>query len=198
MPRLDQATDIANGILFDTVAIPAGNALTSFRFFQNTISSTHPSLTNMDQPGAMPWPEGFIVRSIRLGVGLSGSFGLMSGGVFVATPFAAPTILADALEALHGAVCTLTIGNKPYLKGWPSYIFSAGHSINAASRADATASAVYLGDGRPDTAYVLSHPVELLPNEKFEFRIDYASPPTPTATVSLSVQFAGSWVRAVQ
>lgn len=198
MPRLSEATDIANGLLFDTIMIPTTNTALSFRFFQQSIASSHPSLTNMDQAGQMPWPEGFIIRSIRLGPGISGSFGGMAGGVFVASAFASPTTLPDALELTHGAVCTLTIGNKPYLKGWPAHIFSAGHSVAATSRADPGVLAAYLGDGRPDTAHVLSHPIELLPNEKFEFKVDYPVAAAPAANVPLMVAFSGTWVRAVQ
>lgn len=198
MPRLSEAADVANGFLFSTVAIATANALTRFRFFQDTIASSNPCLTNMDQPGTMPYPEGFIIRSIRMGVGLSGSFGQMVAGSFVPSAFAAPATLVDALELMHGATCTLTIGNKPYIKGWPAHVFSYAHSVSAIARADATASAAYTGDGRPDTAHVLAHPIELLPNEKFEFVVDYPSAPTPIATTPLMVAFSGTWVRAVQ
>lgn len=191
MPRAENLRDVTNGVIFDTQHV-ATTATTKLTFFQQDRSQGI-QLTNMRVRGAMPTPEAFIVRSMRIGPIITGNY--QTGLV----PFAQPS-MSDALEVLHLGSVYFEVGSKPFVDYWPLQFFNLGQTYAATNYGPNTSVAApnFLGAGSPGAVINLNHPIRLNPQEPFRGEITWTLAPTPTAQISIMWVLGGTWIRAVQ
>lgn len=189
---ISKAKEIFTQPLYDSLDLTAAS-VGDQRFFANTIAGVGLLRTNMELGGTLPAPRQLLIQQISVA-----PWG--SSGVAVATRLQ----VEDANLLVHQSVLTLTISDKPYLRGpavmFPSGMGLDGFAASAVGAAPLEQHAVHSGMAHPAARFNVLRPGQLLkPSENFNAVLNIpVALAGLTATVRVYVVLWGLQLRAVQ
>jgi hypothetical protein len=189
---VDRAKEIITQPLYDSADFTAAS-VGDTRFFANTIAGVGLLRTNMELAGQLPAPRQLLVQQVSVA-----PWGTQAVAV------ASRLVVEDANLFVHQSVLTLTVSDKPYLRG-PSVLFPSGMGLegfaaSAVGGAPLEQHAVHSGVAHPSARFNLLRPGQLLkPNENFNVVINIpVALAGLTATIRAYVVLWGLQLRAVQ
>jgi hypothetical protein len=189
---VDRAKEIITQPLYDSADFTAAS-LGDTRYFNNTIATVGLLRSNMELPGQLPAPRQLLIQQISVA-----PWGTQA--VAVASRLA----VEDANLFVHQSVLTLTVSDKPYLRG-PSVMFPSGMGLDgfaasAVGGAPLEQHAVHSGMANPAARFNLLKPGQLLKqNENFNVTLNIpVALAGLTTTIRVYVVLWGLQLRAVQ
>lgn len=189
---ISKAKEVFTQPLYDSMDIAAGT-VGETRFFNNTIATVGLLRSNMELAGQLPSPRQLLIQQVSVA-----PWGTQ------AVTVASRLIVEDANFIVHQSTLTLTISDKPYLRG-PSVMFPAGMGLagfaaSAVGAAPLEQHAVQSGFPHPAARFNVLRPGQLLkPNENFNAVLTVpVALAALTATVRVYVILWGLQLRAVQ
>lgn len=189
---ISKAKEVFTQPLYDSLDFTAASVGDS-RFFNNTIATVGLLRSNMELPGQLPSPRQLLIQQVSVA-----PWGTQAVAV------ASRLTVEDANLFVHQSVLTLTISDKPYLRG-PSVMFPSGMGLDgfAASAVGGVPleqHAVHSGLAHPAARFNVLRPGQLLkPNENFNAVVNIpVALAGLTATIRAYVILWGLQLRAVQ
>lgn len=189
---IDRAKEIITQPLYDSADFTAAS-LGDTRFFNNTIATVGLLRSNMELAGQLPAPRQLLIQQVSVA-----PWGTQAVAV------ASRLVVEDANLFVHQSVLTLTVSDKPYLRG-PSVMFPSGMGLDgfaatAVGGAPLEQHAVHSGMAHPAARFSLLKPGQLLKqNENFNVTLNIpVALAGLTTTIRVYVVLWGLQLRAVQ
>lgn len=189
---IDRAKEIITQPLYDSADFTAAS-VGDTRFFNNTIATVGLLRSNMELAGQLPAPRQLLIQQISVA-----PWGTQAVAV------ASRLQVDDANLFIHQSVLTLTVSDKPYLKGpcvmFPSGMGLDGFAASAVGGAPLEQHGVHNGMATPAARFNLLKPGQLLKqNENFNVNINIpVALAGLTATIRVYCVLWGLQLRAVQ
>ncbi len=199
---MTQGREVIHGFIWDTLTYTSG-ATTVLNFFQQTIAALTPDVTNMQNPGQLPYPWQFLVRAIRLFVKQRPESVLMA-----ATTAAQGGAVGNISLLTNTGLLNITHGSKQY-GPYPLHVITAGAGPygvmavgNIGAGAPLNASIVdYAQNGLPHARniFTLAKPLLIETSMNFVYQLSWpAGFVTLTRSLNLCLALEGDLIRQVQ
>lgn len=199
---MTQGREVIHGALWDTLQYTSG-ATTVLNFFQQTIAALTPDVTNMQNPGQLPYPWQFLVRAIRFFVKQRPESVLMAATTAVQTG-----ALNNIALLVNTGLLNILHGSKQY-GPYPLHVITAGAGpyggiavgdVGAGAPLDASG-IDYGQNGTPHAKHVFTLAKPLLIETAMNFNYSLSWPAgavTLTRNLNLCLALEGDLIRQVQ
>lgn len=194
---LTSGREVIHGALWDTLTYTSG-ATVFLNFFQQSLAALSYDVTNILNPGQLPYPEQFLVRAIRMW--------LRQRPESVDSP-AAGNIQTGALNNVSLLVNTglliITHGSKEYGR-YPLRDITAGNGISGnigvSNILVGGASVDYGQNGTPDSRniFALAKPLLIETSMNFLYQMTWPAALTLTRNTPICLALEGDLIRPVQ
>lgn len=194
--------EVIHGFMWDTLLYTSA-ATVQLNFFQQTIAANTPDVTNMQNPGILPYPWQFLVRAIRMFIKqrpesttLAATTNLQTGG------------LNNVAQLCNTGLLSMTHGAKQY-GPYPLHVITAAAGPfggvvmgNIGVGAPLDASVVdYAQNGRPHVKnlFTLAKPLLIETAMNFVYSLSWpAGAVTLTRNTNICLCLEGDLIRQVQ
>ena len=195
--------EVIHGFMWDSLLYTSGAAGTTvLNFFQQTIAALTPDVTNMQNPGILPYPWQFLVRAIRFFIKQRPESNLV-----VATGNLQPGAANNVAQLVNTGLLNIVHGAKSY-GPYPLHAITAAAgphgniNVTTVGAAGITASVVdYAQNGRPHVKnlFTLAMPLLIETAMNFVYQLSWpAGPVTLTRNTTLCLCLEGDLIRQVQ
>jgi hypothetical protein len=167
-------------------------------FFQQTLAATSPDVTNLLQPGQLPYPQQFLVRAVRFWIRQLPESINAAG---------APAIQTGAFNNVALLVNTglliIRHGDKEYGR-YPLRDITAGNGLYGPLKVSnilvGGAVVDYAQNGRPHCKdiYALAKPLLIETSQNFVYQLSWPAALTLTRNLTLCLALEGDLIRSIQ
>lgn len=193
--------EVIHGFLWDTLLYTSATTIT-MNFFQQTIAANTPDVTNMQNPGILPYPWQFLVRAIRLFIKQRPESNLV-----VANGNLQPGAANNVAQIVNTSLLSMTHGAKQY-GPYPLHAITAAAgpygaiNVTTVGAAGITGSTVdYAQNGRAHVKnlFTLAKPLLIETAMNFVYQVSWpAGAVTITRNINLCLALEGDLIRQVQ
>lgn len=193
--------EVIHGFMWDTLLYTSA-ATTVLNFFQQTIAANTSDITNMQNPGILPYPWQFLVRAIRLFIKQRPESNLV-----VATGNVQPGASNNVAQIVNTGLLSITHGAKQY-GPYPLHAITSAAgpfgniNVTTVGAAGITASVVdYAQNGRPHVKnlFTLAKPLLIETAMNFVYQLSWpAGAVTIVRNTNLCLCLEGDLIRQVQ
>jgi hypothetical protein len=196
--------EVIHGFMWDSLLYTSGAAGTTvMNFFQQTIAALTPDVTNMQNPGILPYPWQFLVRAIRFFIKQR-----PENTVYVAVTNLQGGAINNVSQLINTGLLKITHGSKEY-GPYPLHAITAGAGPHGGitlgdigAGAPLLASMVDYGqNGRAHVknVFTLAMPLLIETAMNFVYQLSWpAGPVTLTRNTTLCLCLEGDLIRQVQ
>lgn len=195
---LTAGREVISGAFWDTLQYTSATTLQLIFFQQALAGAVTIDVSNMRNPGQLPYPQKFLIRALRV------FLKQRPESVNEVGPAAVQT---GAINNIYGLMQTgalqITIGSKEYGK-YPLWVFSSGGGVFG----QMLVSNILIGGGFADmgglgspsarNVYTLAKPMLIETSQYFSVTVTWPAAVTLTRNLSLTVCLEGDLIRPVQ
>lgn len=194
---LTMGREVVHGAFWDTLQYTSAATLV-LNFFQQTVAATSLDVTNLLQPGVIPYPNQFLVRAVRF---------FIKQRPESVNAVGAPAVQTGAINNVSLLVNTglliITHGNKEYGR-YPLRDITAGAGIygalNVSNILVGGADVDYGQNGMPHSReiFTLAKPMLIETSQNFLYQLSWPAALTLTRNLNLCLALEGDLIRSVQ
>jgi hypothetical protein len=189
--------EVIHGALWDSLLYTSTTTVV-MNFFQQTLAATSPDVTNLLQPGQLPYPQQFLVRAVRFWIRQLPESINAAG---------APAIQTGAFNNVALLVNTglliIRHGDKEYGR-YPLRDITAGNGLYGPLKVSnilvGGAVVDYAQNGRPHCKdiYALAKPLLIETSQNFVYQLSWPAALTLTRNLTLCLALEGDLIRSIQ